>query len=86
MAELLLFKAPDDDAEAVIEIIEDILEKARRGEVSDIAIAAAIRDKDGPQQWHSYYGQGAYSVLVSGIASLAFAVQYDARKEHEASF
>lgn len=83
MAELVQFKATDEAQQAVIELLEETLLKARAGEVRDIAIVAAIRDEDGPQHWHGYYGQEAFAVLVAGVAALGFSLQYERHKEHE---
>jgi hypothetical protein len=74
--EVVAFSAPDDDQKAVVELLEEALAKAKAGQVRDIAIVCAIRDEDGPQFWHGYYGEAAYSTLLAGISALEFDLHY----------
>ncbi|MDV3257742.1 MAG: hypothetical protein LOX97_08190 [Sphingomonas sp.] len=43
---------------------------------ADCAVVLVIRDEDGPQFWHGYYGQGAYGALVAGVSALEFDLHY----------
>lgn len=76
VAEVIAFRADDTDQQAVVGLLEEMLEKARSGEVVDIAIVAAIRDEGGPQFWHGYYGQSAYGTLLAGVSALEFDLHY----------
>jgi hypothetical protein len=76
MAEIVKFAARDDDKEAVIELLETALEKARAGEMNDVLIVAAIKDENGPQFWHGYYGQAAYATLLAGLSAAEFDLHY----------
>lgn len=60
----------------MVELLEDALAKARAGKVADCAVVLVIRDEDGPQFWHGYYGQGAYGALVAGVSALEFDLHY----------
>jgi hypothetical protein len=78
------FKADQSDQEAVIEILEATLEKARAGRLKDVAIVTAEADpEEGPMHVYAYYGQGAFATLVAGVAALAFDLQYDRHKDAE---
>ena len=70
------FQSDSEDREAVIELIEDALEKARAGQAVDAAIVLAIRDENGPQFWHGYYGQRAYATILAGVSALEFDLHY----------
>lgn len=76
MAEIVQFRACSSDREAVIELLEDALEKAKSGQVNDAAIVLALNNEDGPQFWHGYYGEGAYATIVAGVSALEFDLHY----------
>jgi len=70
------FQSATTDREAVIELLQDALEKARAGQAVYAAVVLAIRDEDGPQFWHGYYGEGAYATLLAGVSGLEFDLHY----------
>ena len=76
MSKVIPFKADTSDQEAVVGLLEEALEKARAGEIKDIAIVAAIQDKDGPQFWHGYYAEAAYGTLLAGVSALTFDLHF----------
>ncbi len=82
-AEVVEFKAGDADQAACIELLEKALEMARAGKIRDVAVVAAVRDEDGPQFWHGYYGDGAYATLLAGVSALTFDLHYRRYKEAE---
>lgn len=70
------FVAADQDQQAIVALLENALERARSGQVRDVAIILAIKDKDGPQFWHRYYGQAAYATILAGVSALEFDLHY----------
>jgi len=76
MAELVQFKAESADQQEVIDLLEDALVKARAGQIRDIAIVAAVRDENGPKFMTSYYGEGAYAIILAGVSALEFDLHY----------
>lgn len=76
MTNVVEFKPSAEDQEAIIELLEETLEKARLGHVRDIAIVVALRDDDGPQFWHAYLGNAAYATIVAGVSALQFDLHY----------
>ncbi|MGN6538951.1 MAG: hypothetical protein ACTHKQ_24890 [Mesorhizobium sp.] len=74
--QVIEFQSATADREAVIELLEDALEKARAGQAVNAAIVLAIRDEDGPQFWHGYYGERAYATLLAGVSALEFDLHY----------
>ena len=68
--QVIEFQAANEDRETVISLLEGALEKARAGQVVDAAVVLAIQDGDGPQFWHSDYGQRAYATLLAGVSAL----------------
>lgn len=82
-AEVVKFQADDGDKASVIEILEHALEEARAGKVKDVAVVMALHDENGPQHVTAYHGNGAFAVLVAGVQSLAFDLQYRAYVERE---
>jgi hypothetical protein len=70
------FIADGDDQAAVVDLLEDALAKAKAGQVRDVAIVLAIRDEDGPQFWHGYYGEVAYATILAGVSALEFDLHY----------
>lgn len=75
-AEVIQFAADQTDQEAIIEILEDALTKARSGTVLDVAVITAERDSDGPAFHTAYYGQSAYASLLAGVSALEFDLHY----------
>ena len=75
-AEVVSFVAPDNDKQAVVELLEEALEKARAGQVRDVAVVLALNDEDGPQFWHGYYGDAAYATILAGVSALTFDLHY----------
>jgi hypothetical protein len=82
---LVEFRPDTSDQDAVIGLLEEALEKARSGEAKDVAIVLAIRDEDGPQFWHGYYGEVAYSTILAGVSALTFDLHYRRYREDEAT-
>lgn len=76
MAEVVAFRASDEDRARVVGLLEEALVEARLGRVIDVAIVLAVRDEDGPQFWLKYWGRRAYSTLVTGVSALAFDLHY----------
>lgn len=70
------FEAKKDGQAVMIDMLERALDRVKAGEVADLAIVAVIRDGDGPQFWHSYWGEGAYGALVCGVSALEFDLHY----------
>lgn len=76
MAELIEFKASDDDQQAVCSILRDALEAAERGEVIDVALATVSRAAgQEPEIGYSYWGNSSYAALVGAINGLLFDMQ-----------
>jgi len=76
MVTVVKLEAAEDDKQAVIELLEEALEKAKAGEVNDIAIVMAIRDDDGSQFWHGYHAEAAYATILAGVSALEFDLHY----------
>lgn len=77
MAEIIEFVASDEDRERVVAILERALEKARLGEIVDVAVVAATRDEDGSGFVLTYWGQRAYAVLLAGASALQFDLHHE---------
>jgi hypothetical protein len=73
---VVTYEADKSDKDAVIELLEEALEKARAGQMKDVAIVAALHDENGPQFWHGYYAEAAYSTLLAGVSALEFDLHY----------
>lgn len=76
MPELVQLNANEGDQKEIVGLLEETLERARRGEIKDIAIVAALHDSDGPQFWHGYSAEVAYGTLLAGVSALAFDLHY----------
>lgn len=76
MAEIVQFKADTSDQDAVIDVLEQALAKAKAGEMIDVLVVAAIKDADGPQFWHGYYGEAGYATLLAGLSAVEFDLHY----------
>ena len=70
------FLASDEDQQAVIAVLERALDLAKRGEIIDVAVAASIRDGDGPQMFLAYHGKADFATLCAAVQSLQFDMHY----------
>jgi len=72
MTKIVELRANDEDREACISILEKQLERARRGELRDVAVITAYHDEDGPGFSFHYHGYGHYAGLLAGVSALTF--------------
>lgn len=77
MPKIVQLQPDADDQEAIIDILEDALEKARSGEMKDVAVAAVLkRDGEDPTMWCKYWAEAQYGTLVGSVSALAFDLHY----------
>lgn len=85
VAELLQFRAVDEDRKAIIAILSEALDSAEAGHIIDVAVVTVERSGDGPSFNTAYYGQSGYAALLAGVSALEFDLhwqRYKARDEN----
>ena len=65
MAEIVPFRADGYDQAQVIAVLEGVLERARAGEVADVAVLIATRSADGPGMAVDWHGEAQFSALIT---------------------
>jgi len=66
-------KADQDDREEIIRILEEALEKAKKGEILDAGVVYVARDEDAEMAYfHHYYGHNHFALLLAGVSAMEF--------------